>query len=208
VAAISIGEEDELVKAALTDGRGAVVLSSRGGKAICFKETEARPMGRQAVGVKGLSLKETKARPKGRQAGLFKETEVRAKDRLVGLEVISADRSEVLLSVTEKGYGKRTPASEYNLQSRGGLGTITIKTTSRNGQVVGVLKVTDEDRLMLITNTGRLIMIKVSEIRMTHRNAGGVKLIDIGEGEYVVDVAPVGEADEEVEADSDGGAED
>jgi DNA gyrase subunit A len=179
VTAITIGEDDELVSAALTDGHSAVVLSSRGGKAICFKETEVRAMGRQAVGVKGLELK--------------------SKDRLVGLEVISADRSEVLLTVTEKGVGKRTPAAEYNLQSRGGMGTITIKTTPRNGQVAGVLKVTEEDRLMLITNTGRLIMIKVSEVSLRHRNTGGVKLIGVGDGEYVVDVAPVGEADEEAE---------
>ena len=182
VAAISIGGDDELVSAALTDGHSAVVLFSRGGKAICFKETEVRPMGRQAAGVKGLALG--------------------PKDRLVGLEVISADRSEVLLTVTEKGFGKRTPAAEYNLQSRGGMGTITIKTTPRNGQVAGVLKVTDDDRLMLITNTGRLIMFKVSEVSLRHRNTGGVKLIGIGEGEYVVDVAPVGEADEEVEAEA------
>jgi DNA gyrase subunit A len=178
VAAITIGEDDELVSAALTDGFSAVVLSSRGGKAICFKETDVRAMGRQAAGVKGLSLG--------------------PHDRLVGLEVISADRSEVLLTVTEKGFGKRTPASEYNLQSRGGMGTITIKTTPRNGQVVGVLKVTDEDRIMLITNTGRLIMFEASEVRRLHRNTGGVKLIgSITEGEFVVDVAPVGEADEE-----------
>ncbi|MDR2934387.1 MAG: DNA gyrase subunit A [Candidatus Adiutrix sp.] len=185
VVAMTIGEDDELVSAVLTDGQGAVVLSSRGGKAICFKETEVRPMGRQAAGVKGLSLG--------------------PKDRLVGLEVISADRSEVLLTVTEKGFGKRTPAAEYNLQSRGGMGTITIKTTPRNGQVAGVLKVTEDDRLMLITNTGRLIMFKVSEVSLRHRNTGGVKLIDIGEGECVVDVAPVGEADEEGEADQGGG---
>ena len=177
VAAITIGGEDELVSAALTDGRSAVVLSSRGGKAICFMETDVRPMGRQAAGVKGLSLG--------------------PKDRLVGLEVISANRSEVLLTVTEKGFGKRTPAGEYNLQARGGLGTITIKTTPSKGQVVGVLKVTEDDRLMLITNTGRLIMFKASEISLRHRNTGGVKLIGVGGDEYVVDVAPVGEADEE-----------
>ncbi|MCL2029321.1 MAG: DNA gyrase subunit A [Deltaproteobacteria bacterium] len=177
VMAITIGGEDELVSAALTDGRSAVVLSSRGGKAICFMETDVRPMGRQAAGVKGLSLG--------------------PKDRLVGLEVISANRSEVLLTVTEKGFGKRTPAGEYNLQARGGLGTITIKTTPSKGQVVGVLKVTEDDRLMLITNTGRLIMFKASEISLRHRNTGGVKLIGVGGDEYVVDVAPVGEADEE-----------
>ncbi|MDR1044120.1 MAG: DNA gyrase subunit A [Candidatus Adiutrix sp.] len=177
VMAITIGGDDELVSAAMTDGQSALVLSSRAGKAICFIEGEVRSMGRQAAGVKGISLA--------------------ARDQLVGMDVISADRSEILLTVTEKGFGKRTPASEYRLQSRGGQGIITIKTTPQKGQVAGVLKVTEEDRLMLITNTGSLIMFKVSEVSVRHRNTGGVKLIDTSAGEYVVDVAPVGEADDE-----------
>jgi len=180
LAAMNIGDDDELVSAVLTDGQGAVVLSNRGGKAICFKETEVRVMGRPAAGVKGMSLE--------------------PEDRLVGLDVISADRSEDLLSVTERGFGKRTPAAEYNLQARDGMGTITIKTSTKKGQVVGVLKVTEDDHIMIITNTGRLIMFKAKEVRKSHRNTGGVKLIDVGEGEFVVDVAPVGEVDEEGEA--------
>ena len=178
IIAITIGEDDELVSAALTDGRNVIVLSTRGGKAICFKESDVRSMGRTAAGVKGISLM--------------------AKDKLVSMDVILDDFSEVLLTVTEKGYGKRTPASEYRLQTRGGMGTITVKTTPQKGQVVGVFTVTDEDRLMLITNTGRLIMFKTNEISVRHRNTGGVKLIGIDEGEYVVDVAPVGEADEDL----------
>jgi len=177
ILAMNIGDEDELVSAALTDGQSALVLSARQGKAICFSETDVRVMGRSAGGVKGISLG--------------------PKDRLVGMDVIDMDRSEILMTITEKGFGKRTPASEYNLQSRGGMGTITIKTTPQKGQVAGVLKVTEEDRLMLITNTGRLIMFKVSEVSVRHRNTGGVKLIEITDGEYVVAVAPVGEADEE-----------
>ena len=177
IMAITVGDEDELVSASLTDGQSALVLSARGGKAICFKETDVRSMGRTAAGVRGINLPD--------------------KDRLVGMDVICADRSETLMTVTEKGFGKRTLASEYNLQARGGMGTITIKTTPRNGQVVGVLKVTEEDRLMLITNTGRLIMFKVSEVSIRHRNTSGVKLIGITEGEYVGAIAPVGEADED-----------
>ncbi len=177
IIAMGVGDDDELVSAALTDGQSAMVLSARGGKAICFKETDVRAMGRTAAGVKGITLG--------------------PKDRLVSMEVIALDRSEILMTVTEKGFGKRTPASEYNLQARGGQGSITIKTTPRNGQVVGVLKVTEEDRLMLITNTGRLIMFKVSEVSVRHRNTSGVKLIGVGEGEFVVAVAPVGEADDE-----------
>ena len=179
IIAITIADDDELVSAALTDGQSVLVLSSKGGKAICFAESDVRAMGRTAAGVKGISLV--------------------AKDRMVSMDVINPDRSEVLLTVTEKGYGKRTPASEYRLQTRGGMGTITVKTTPQKGQVVGVLKVTDEDRLVLITNTGRLIMFKTSEISVRHRNTSGVKLIGIGDGEYVVDVAPVGEAEEDPE---------
>jgi len=177
IIAMGVAEDDELVSAALTDGQSALVLSAREGKAICFKETDVRSMGRAAGGVKGISLG--------------------PKDCLVSMDVIAMDRSEILLTVTEKGFGKRTPASEYNLQARGGQGTITIKTSPQKGRVVGVLKVTEEDHLMLITNTGRLIMFKVSEVSVRHRNTGGVKLIEVGQGEVVVDVAPVGEADEE-----------
>lgn len=188
IIAITVGGDDELVSAALTDGQSALILSSRGGKAICFKESDVRVMGRTAGGVKGISLS--------------------GADQLVGMDVISMERTEALLTVTEKGFGKRTPASEYNIQTRGGMGTITIKTTPQKGQVVGVLKVTDEDRLMLITNMGRLIMFKVSEISMRHRNTGGVKLIGVTEGEYVVDVAPVTESDEDVEVNQEATHED
>ncbi|MDR0881466.1 MAG: DNA gyrase subunit A [Candidatus Adiutrix sp.] len=182
IIAMKVAEDDELVSASLTDGQSALILSTRYGKAICFDETEVRSMGRAAAGVRGLTLA--------------------PKDYLVGLEVIAADRSEVLMAITEKGYGKRVLASEYRLQSRGGQGAITIarSSISQKGLVVGVLKVTDEDRLMLITNTGRLIMFKVSEIRVKHRNAGGVTLIKLEEGEVVKDVAPVGEADDELGA--------
>jgi DNA gyrase subunit A len=209
VAAINVRENDELVSAVLTDGQSAVVLSSRGGKALCFMETEIRPMGRQAAGVKGFDFHEPGKRSRGGQGRTAAGNKglVESSDRLVGLEVISADRSEVLLSVTEKGFGKRTLASEYRIQHRDGQGTITIKPTPSKGQVVGVLKVTGEDRLMLITNTGRLIMFKVSEVSLRHRNTGGVKLIGVGEGEYVVAVAPVGETDEEGEADQAGNGE-
>jgi DNA gyrase subunit A len=157
--------DDELVSAALTDGQGAVVLSTYSGKAICFMETDIRCMGRSAAGVKGIKL--------GR------------KDRVVSMDVISSDRSEVLMTVTEKGYGKRTKAEEYSVQRRGGQGILT--TTS--GGVVGVFKVTDNDQLMLITDTGRLILFKVSEVRLSHRYTHGVKLMDLEPTEKVVDVA-------------------
>ncbi|MDR1608240.1 MAG: DNA gyrase subunit A [Deltaproteobacteria bacterium] len=169
-------EDDELVSVALTDGQNAVVLSTFKGKAICFKESDIRSMGRGAAGVKGITL------TKG--------------DRVVAMEVISQDRREELMTVTEAGIGKRTPATEYTIHARGGQGNITIKTTANSG-VVGVFKVDDRDKLMLITQTGRLISFKVSEVKTQHRVTKGVKLIGLNEGEIVVDVARLGEKDEE-----------
>jgi DNA gyrase subunit A len=160
-------EGDELVSAQLTDGKSAVVLSTKGGKAICFMEDEIRSVGRTAAGVKGITL---------------------GKDEVVAMDTISSDRSEVLMTVTENGYGKRTLASEYNIQARGGKGVTTIK-TSFTSNVVAVFKVNDDDRLMLITNTGRLIMFNVSEVTVHHRRTQGVRLMRLELDEVVKDVA-------------------
>jgi DNA gyrase subunit A len=174
--ALKIKEDDELVSAALTDGSGAIILSTREGKAICFKEEDIRSMGRQAAGVRGIRLK--------------------GKDLLVAMDAISADQSEVLMTVTDNGLGKRTPASEYNIQARGGGGVITLKTPGKS-KVVGVFKVNESDRLMLITNTGRLIMFNVSEVSTFHRRTKGVRLMRLGLDETVVDVALLPPADEQ-----------
>ncbi|MDR1080371.1 MAG: DNA gyrase subunit A [Deltaproteobacteria bacterium] len=168
IIAISIREDDELVSAALAEAGSAVVLSTRGGKAICFMGDDVRSMGRQAGGVKGITLS------KG--------------DRVVAMDAISSDRSEDLMTVTEDGYGKRTPASEYNLQARGGQGTTTVRTSAKRS-VVSVFKVKDSDRLMLITNTGRLIMFNVSEVNVLHRRTQGVRLMKLELDEVVTDVA-------------------
>jgi DNA gyrase subunit A len=174
-------DEDELVSAALTDGKSAVVLSTWNGKAICCNEEDIRSMGRSAAGVKGIKL------------GL--------KDRVVGMDIISLDGDEVLMTVTEKGYGKRTNSSEYTLQKRGGQGT---RTTTAEGGVVRVFKVTENDQLMLITNSGRLILFKVSEVRMSHRNTHGVKLMGLDPEEMIVDVAPLAISDESDDSDESG----
>ena len=182
IIALSLKHEgDELVSAAVTDGKGAALLSTFNGTAICFKEPDIRPMGRAAAGVNGIRL------------GL--------KDRVVAMDIVSPERSEVLMTVMENGYGKRTDASEYTLQSRGGMG---VRTTSGGG-VVSVFKVTDNEQVMLITNTGRLILFKVSEVRLLHRNTHGVKLMDLEKDEVVVDVAPLAGADDG--DDDDNGAE-
>jgi DNA gyrase subunit A len=167
IRALTLKEGDVLVSAALTDGKSAILLSTRGGKAICFMEEEIRLMGRAAAGVKGIALRN---------------------DRLVGMDAISSDRSETLMTVTEQGYGKRTPASEYNLQARGGHGTTTIKTGAKS-HVVAVFKVDENDRLMLITNTGRLIMFNISEVNVLHRRTQGVRLMRLMPDEVVKDVA-------------------
>ncbi|MFH1092291.1 MAG: DNA gyrase subunit A [Pseudomonadota bacterium] len=177
IISLTINEQDELVSAALTDGSRVIFLATRQGKAISFKEGEIRPMGRTAAGVKGIGLR------KG--------------DALVGMEILSGSPSESILTVTANGFGKRTLAGEYRLQSRSGKGLITIKTTERNGPVVGVFSVTDEDQLMLITDTGRIIRIRVNDISVIGRNTQGVTLIEVEPGERVVGVARVEEKEED-----------
>ena len=159
IIALNINDDDELVSAALTSGEDLIFLATEQGKAIRFKETDIRPMGRTATGVRGIKL------AKG--------------DRLVGMELLVEHRDDTILTVTENGFGKRTPASEYRLQSRGGMGLITIKTNERNGSVVGVFKITDEDQLMLITDTGRIIRLRGHEISVIHRNTQGVRRLSM-----------------------------
>ena len=124
-------------------------------------------MGRLAAGVKGISLGED--------------------DAVVGVAVLKSDDS--ILTVTEKGYGKRTAVSEYRLQSRGGKGVFTIKTSERNGYVVGVLPVVDEDQVMLIANSGKVIRMPMDTVRIIGRNTQGVRLINLEEDELVVDLS-------------------
>ena len=177
IIALTIVEGDELVSAALTNGQNLIFLATSSGKAIRFPETDIRAMGRTAAGVRGIKLG--------------------PEDALVGMEILSPDRDETILTVTANGYGKRTPASDYRIQSRGGMGLITIKTTLRNGPVVGVFRVTDDDQMVLITDTGKIIRIRMQEISVIGRNTQGVKLIEVEPGERVVGLARVEEKDEE-----------
>jgi len=177
IIALTINEDDELISAGLTDGESLIFLATSRGKAICFPETEVRAMGRTAAGVRGIRLG--------------------PEDSLVGMEILDQSMEETILTVTANGYGKRTKVGEYRLQARGGLGLITIKTTERNGPVVGVFKVIDEDELMLITDTGRIIRIRVNEISIIGRNTQGVRLINVEPGERVVGVARLEEKEEE-----------
>lgn len=175
--AIRLDPDDRLVGVALTDGKKDIVLASRQGKLIRFSEKEVRDMGRVTRGVTGIRLR------KG--------------DEVVGMEVL--DPGATLLTVTENGYGKRTRTEEYRVQSRGGQGIITIKTDARNGQVVGMKQITDNDELMLISNSGKIIRMKARAIPVIGRNTKGVRLIVLEEGEKVVSVAKLVEEEEENE---------
>ena len=175
IIATSIDEDDELIAAKLTTGQQQVFLTTRMGKAIRFDESGVRAMGRTARGVRGISLKKD--------------------DAVVGMEVLSTDAS--ILTVTEKGYGKRSPCKEYRTQSRGGSGIITIKVSDRNGPVVGTMQVTDADHVMLVTDGGKVIRSRAKEISVIGRNTQGVRLIAMGKGEKLVTVARLAEDGDE-----------
>jgi len=175
IIAISLDAGDEVIGVRLTDGHQEIILSTRMGQAIRFKEEEVRPMGRGAGGVRGITLEEG--------------------DSIVGMAVVSP--GSTLLAVAEKGYGKRTEMDEYRLQSRGGKGIITMKTTEKTGAVVGVRMVSDDDDIMLVTDGGKVIRTPVKGISVIGRNTQGVRLIDLAEGEKVVGVARLAEKEED-----------
>jgi DNA gyrase subunit A len=163
IIAMGIEEGDELIAAKLTSGRDIIFLASHEGMAIRFPEGDVRDMGRQAYGVYGMDLEKA--------------------DYIVGMEIVG--EKELILSVTEKGYGKRTPITEYRLQSRAGKGVINVKTAERNGKVVGVLSVTEESEVMIITQQGKITRLDSSEIRECGRSTQGVRLISLEEGDQV-----------------------
>jgi len=177
--AINIEQEDFLIGCALTDGKNELVLVTHDGMSIRFKEEDARDMGRTATGVWGI-------RP---EPG----------DYVVSLAVVQQDAT--LLVASENGIGKRSQFDEYRIQSRGGKGIITMKTTEKTGKVVGALVVLNSDDVMLMTNTGQSVRIPVNQIREAGRNTQGVKLISLREGELLQDIARVlAEGDEETVA--------
>ncbi|MBI4526380.1 MAG: DNA gyrase subunit A [Deltaproteobacteria bacterium] len=175
IRAIALEADDEVIGVRLTDGQQEIVLSSLKGQAIHFKEAQVRSTGRDTYGVVGMRLDEG--------------------DEVVSIEILS--RGAEILTVSENGYGKRTQMEEYRLQSRGGWGIITMKTTEKTGRVVGVQQVTEDDQLMLVTNIGKIIRLRVKDIRVIGRNTQGVRLIDLESGERVVSLARLAEKDEE-----------
>ncbi len=182
IIAIGLDEDDELIGVAITSGADEILLGTRQGMAIRFRESDVRAMGRPAAGVKGIELTETHA-PEDQSPG---------RDEVVGMIVApQGDEACMVLTACENGFGKRTPVSEYRLIKRGGKGVINIKTTDRNGDVVGMKAVGNGDELMLITQKGILIRTRVDEIRETGRNAAGVKLIRVDEGDILVAMAKI-----------------
>ncbi len=175
IIAVSIDKGDSLVAAGLTDGKKEILIGTKKGLGIRFNEDDVRDMGRTARGVRGIDLQ------KGNE--------------VVGMEIVK-DNSTIM-TIAENGFGKRTELDEYRLQSRGGKGIITIKTTERNGDVVGILQVSDDDEIMMITAHGKVIRLKLKSIRTIGRNTQGVRLFDLDKEDKIKDVALLAEKEEE-----------
>jgi DNA gyrase subunit A len=186
IIAINIEPGDELVAASLTDGNQIVFLASHDGQAIRFDENDVRSMGRNATGVRGMNLAE-KDYIVGMATTTKPEAQAVAKEGEVAPDVadLVPEKGSLILSVTENGYGKRTPADEYRLTNRGGKGVINVKTTARNGKVVGISQVTEESEVMLISQYGKIIRIESKFIRESGRSAQGVRLLNVEPGDRV-----------------------
>jgi DNA gyrase subunit A len=186
IIAINIEPGDELVAASLTDGNQIVFLASHDGQAIRFDENDVRPMGRNATGVRGMNLGE-KDYIVGMATTIKPEAKAVAKEGEVAPEVadLVPEKGSLILSVTENGYGKRTPADEYRLTNRGGKGVINVKTTERNGKVVGISQVSEKSEVMLISQYGKIIRIESKFIRESGRSAQGVRLLNVEPGDRV-----------------------
>ena len=187
--AISIEQGDELVAANLTDGQQIVFLATHEGQAIRFDEEDVRPMGRQAYGVWGIRMEKgdylvgMATTPKADIPAKVDPTKAPASDAQIADLV--PEKGRLILSVTENGYGKRTAADEYRLQGRGGSGVINVKTTERNGKVVGIAQVTEKSEVMLISQYGKIIRMDSTTIRESGRAAQGVRLLHLEPGDRV-----------------------
>jgi DNA gyrase subunit A len=202
IMAIGIEQGDELVAARVTDGNQIVFLATHEGMAIRFDESHVRPMGRAAYGVWGIDLEKgdyivgMTVTPKSDAAGATKGEghDLSRADKAANKEGASAPEGEttdlaaagnLILSVTENGFGKRTPADEYRLTNRGGKGVINLKTTERVGKVVSIALVDEESQLMLISQYGKIIRMDSKTIRESGRNAQGVRLLQMEPGDRV-----------------------
>jgi len=175
IIAINIDEDDDLISVHISNGGQDIMLASSGGKCIRFPESDVRPMGRATRGVTGMRL------PAG--------------DQVISMTLV-AERA-TLLAVSENGFGKRTAVEEYNVQRRGGQGVFTLKTGGRNGAMVAALQVLDEDQVMMMTDSGRLVRIRMDGVSVIGRNTQGVKLINCGPDERVIGAVRVAEKQED-----------
>jgi DNA gyrase subunit A len=181
IIAMGIDDDDELIAAEITDGEKKIFLATHEGMAICFDESDVRPMGRPAYGVRGITL------DKG--------------DFVISVAAVTDDTE--MLSISEHGYGKRTKLEEYRFQSRGGKGVINMRTSDRNGLVVAVLPVSNESQVLIITNQGKLIRVEAKGIRVSGRSTQGVKLIDASDDDLVTSASLIErqqDATEEIES--------
>jgi len=169
VNAITLRDKDELVACKITSGKDEIFMATREGKAIRFKETDVRDMGRTATGVRGMNLAKT--------------------DEIVAVEVV--DPKMKALTITQNGFGKSTPFVQYRIQSRGGKGIINVKVSEKNGKVVNVLTVADEDEIILVTNNGMVVRCPVNQIRTSGRNAVGVKVMRLHDKDKIASATRV-----------------
>jgi DNA gyrase subunit A len=170
IIALDLRDEDNLIGVQLTDGSFDLMLFTSAGKGIRIAEGNVRAMGRTAAGVRGIKIK--------------------SKDEVISLIAVASDEGEILFA-TENGYGKRTRVADFSVQGRGGQGVISIKTSKRNGRVVGAIKTVDDEEVMLISNAGTLVRTPVEDISVLARNTQGVTLIRLGESEQLVQIEPV-----------------
>ena len=190
IIALTVNPGDILVNASFSGGASDILLCSKGGMSIRFSEEDVRTVGRVAAGVRGMDLDEG--------------------DEVVGMTVLDKTQKQDILSVTNSGYGKRTESEEYRVQSRGGKGIITMKTTDKNGEIIAVRAVSNADDLMVITDKGQVVRIRIKEISTMGRNTQGVRLVRLKEGEKVVACQSLAETDvgdEEEESGTNGGTE-
>jgi DNA gyrase subunit A len=173
IIALTLEPGDKLVAARLTDGGKEVLIGTKKGLVIRFPEKQARPMGRTAMGVKGITLAED--------------------NEVIGMEVLDKGTGASVLTVTERGFGKRTDPKEYRSQGRGGKGIISIRTTPKNGNAVAVLQVMEDGELMMMTAEGKIIRLRIRDIRQIGRNTQGVRLIGLDPNDRVVGVTTLAE---------------
>jgi DNA gyrase subunit A len=188
IIALSLDGGDKLIGVQITDGQREILLGTRQGIVIRFKEEDVRPMGRTAHGVRGITLEEG--------------------NQVIGMETITPDSTTAVLTITENGFGKRTPVSEYRLQGRGGKGIISVKTTERNGQAVGFVQVRENDEIMMMSSKGKILRCRVDRIREVGRNTQGVRVLGMEEtDDRVVGVARLADAGDRDETAANGESE-